>query len=79
MKINEIVMEAGGYVPVNSKEANDPRFELAVSKDVQPGEVQRQAKKMGWKTDRAGIPPLLHKTAHKKSNPNTLSNLGIGG
>jgi len=78
MKINEILTEAGGYVPVSDKEAKDPRFELAVSQDVRPGEPQRQAKKMGWKTDKAGVPPLLHKTAYKKSNPNTLYNLGIG-
>lgn len=77
MRANEFIVEAGGYVPVNQKEANDPRFELAISKDVQPGEVQRQAKKMGWKTDKAGVPPLLNASASKNSTPNNLFNLGM--
>ena len=77
MRAAEFITEAGGYVPVNDKEARDPRYQLAVSQDVRPGEVQKQAAKMGWKTDRAGNPPLLHSKAKKNTNPNTLSNLGI--
>jgi len=46
--------------------------------DVKPGETQRQAKKLGMYIDSKGSPPLLHKKAAKNSDPNTLSNLGIG-
>jgi hypothetical protein len=55
------VNEASGYIPVNDKEARDPRYSMAITQDIKPGEVQRQAKKMGWKTDAAGRPPLLMK------------------
>ena len=51
--------EATGYIPVNSREAQDPRYSMALTVDIKPGEVQRQAAKMGWKTDAAGRPPLL--------------------
>jgi GNAT superfamily N-acetyltransferase len=71
------ISEAGGYVPVNDKEAKDPRYVQAVSVDVKPGETQRQAAKLGFKTDRAGKPPLLHSKAAKNTNPNTSFNLGI--
>jgi hypothetical protein len=66
MRAKEFILEAGGYVPVNDKEAQDPRYVQAVSVDVKPGETQRQAAKMGFKTDRAGVPPLLHPNAKKK-------------
>ena len=46
--------------------------------DVKPGETQRQAKKLGMNIDSKGSPPLLHKKAAKNSDPNTLTNLGIG-
>src|SRR5210317_166158 len=58
-EVKKLLKEFGGYVPVNDKEAQDPRFKMAISQDIKPGEVQRQAKKMGWTTDPAGVPPLL--------------------
>ena len=45
------------------------------TQDVKPGETERQAKKLGLMN---GKPRLLHKTAAKNSDPNTLFNLGIG-
>ena len=45
------------------------------TQDVKPGETERQAKKLGLMN---GKPKLLHKTAAKNSDPNTLMNLGIG-
>ena len=60
-RVAEVVSEATGYIPVNDKEAKDPRYSMAITQDIKPGEVQRQAKKMGWKTDAAGRPPLLMK------------------
>jgi predicted GNAT family acetyltransferase len=59
-KKNESVTEATGYIPVNDKEARDPRYSMAITQDIKPGEVQRQAAKMGFKTDAAGIPPKLN-------------------
>jgi len=58
-RTREDVYEASGYIPVNDKEARDPRYSMAITQDIRPGETQRQAAKMGWKTDRAGRPPLL--------------------
>lgn len=51
--------EGGGYIPINSAEAKDPRWIMAITADIKPGETQRQAKKFGNKTDKAGRPPLL--------------------
>jgi hypothetical protein len=58
-KHNVNIQEASGYIPVTDKEARDPRYSMAITQDIRPGETQRQAAKMGWKTDRAGRPPLL--------------------
>jgi hypothetical protein len=53
------VDESSGYIPVDQKEAKDPRYSMAVTVDIKPGEPQRQAAKMGWKISRAGVPPVL--------------------
>jgi len=45
--------------------------------DVGVDEIKKQAAKFGNKVDRDGRPPLIHKTASKNSNPNTLFNMGI--
>jgi len=60
-RIKPAVAESTGYIPVNDKEARDPRYSMAITQDIRPGEVQRQAAKMGFKTDAAGVPPLLMK------------------
>jgi hypothetical protein len=62
-RIKQPVAEASGYIPINNKEARDPRYSMAITQDIKPGEVQRQAKKMGWTTDAAGKPPLLKSNA----------------
>ena len=49
--------EASGYIPVTDAEAKDPRYSMAITQDIKPGEVKRQAAKMGWKTNPAGTPP----------------------
>lgn len=53
------VDESSGYIPVDQEEAKDPRYSMAVTVDIKPGEPQRQAAKMGWKTNPAGVPPTL--------------------
>lgn len=47
------------------------------TKDVKPGETQRQAAKFGMKVDKNNNPPLLHKKAAKNSTPNKLFNIGL--
>ena len=56
-KGQQVVAEASGYIPVTDAEAKDPRYSMAITQDIKPGEVQRQAAKMGWKTNPAGTPP----------------------
>jgi len=45
--------------------------------DVGPNQTKIEAAKLGHKVDKDGHPPLLHTSASKNSNPNTLFNLGI--
>jgi hypothetical protein len=61
MRLKDIARlnEASGYIPKNDQEAKDPRWQMAITKDIQPGETQRQAEKMGWTTDAEGKPPQL--------------------
>jgi hypothetical protein len=54
------VNEVSGYIPSNA-EKNDPRWERALSVDVNPYTMKKNAKKFGWNISRAGIPPLLRK------------------
>lgn len=56
----EDVLEEGasGYIP-SKKEASDPRYCMALTKDIGPDAIQQNAKRLGWKISRAGIPPLL--------------------
>jgi ribosomal protein S18 acetylase RimI-like enzyme len=48
--------EASGYIP-SAKEKNDPRFKTALTVDVRPDAIKKNAKAFGFKTSRAGIPP----------------------
>jgi hypothetical protein len=54
------VQESSGYIPTES-ERNDPRFSMALTVDVRPGETGRQANKLGLQTDSQGHPALLMK------------------
>jgi hypothetical protein len=51
---------ASGYIP-SKKQANDPRYKTSLTTDVKPDTIQKNAKKLGSKISRAGIPPLLRK------------------
>lgn len=55
--------EASGYIPTK-KQARDPRFSMALTQDVRPGQVGKEANKLGLKTDANGKPALLMKTAN---------------
>lgn len=50
------VTEASGYIP-SEKQKNDPRFKTALTVDVHPDSIKKNAKAFGWLTSRAGIPP----------------------
>jgi hypothetical protein len=52
------VSENSGYIP-SEKEKNDPRFKTALTVDVRPDAIKKNAKAFGFKVSRAGIPPLL--------------------
>ncbi len=54
------VTEASGYIP-SEKEKNDDRFKTALTVDVRPDAIKKNAKAFGFKVTRAGIPPLLRK------------------
>ena len=54
------VYEASGYIPT-AKEKNDPRYKMALTVDVKPGQTGREANKLGLKTDSQGRPQLLMK------------------
>lgn len=56
----ELSESASGYIPSNA-EKNDPRFKTGLTVDIKPDTMQKNAKKLGWKISRAGIPPLLRK------------------
>lgn len=59
MKINEIICEASGYIP-SEKEKNDPRYCMALTVDIKPYTMKKDAKKFGNKISRAGIPPTAN-------------------
>ncbi len=52
------VSENSGYIP-SEKEKNDPRFKTALTVDVKPNTIKKNAKAFGFKVSRAGIPPSL--------------------
>jgi hypothetical protein len=52
------INEASGYIP-SDKEKNDPRFSTALTVDVKPNSIKKNAKAFYWNTSRAGIPPTV--------------------
>jgi hypothetical protein len=56
-KVDEMyVGEASGYIP-SEKQKNDPRFSTALTVDIKPDSIKKNAKAFYWNTSRAGIPP----------------------
>jgi hypothetical protein len=54
---------ASGYIPKNKKEAKMPQYAMALSVDIKPGQVGKEANKLGLKTGRNGEPGLLQPDA----------------
>jgi hypothetical protein len=59
-ELSKVGLEEGasGYIP-SPKQKNDPRYKTGLTVDVTPYSIQDNAKKLGSKISRAGIPPLL--------------------
>jgi len=55
---NEVTESASGYIPTK-KQAKDPRYVMALTKDVRPGAVGREANKLKLKTNSQGQPQQL--------------------
>lgn len=64
-KKRSVQNESSGYIPTEA-EKNDPRYSMALTADIRPGEINRQAKKMGWPTDTLGRPPVLKTNGQPK-------------
>jgi hypothetical protein len=54
----EAIGESSGYIPTRAQ-AKDPRFKMALTVDVQPGQTGHEANKMRLATDAQGHPQLL--------------------
>lgn len=52
----ETLNEASGYIP-SKREKNDPRFKTALTVDVKPNSIKKNAKAFGFNISRSGIPP----------------------
>ena len=61
--VTELKENASGYIPKNKKEAKMPQYAMALSVDIKPGEVGRQANKLALKTGGNGEPGLLQPDA----------------
>jgi hypothetical protein len=61
---DESLEESSGYIPTK-KQANDPRFKMALTKDIRPGAIGKEANKLNLHTDSQGRPALLMKTANQ--------------
>ena len=60
----ELTENASGYIPKNRREAAMPQYAMALSVDIKPGQVGKEANKLGLKTGRNGEPQLLMKSAN---------------
>jgi hypothetical protein len=75
IRVTNDLLEASGYIP-SAKEKNDPRFKTALTVDVKPDAIKKNAKAFGFKTSRAGIPPQAR--ADGKINENVSQQSGSG-
>jgi hypothetical protein len=60
---DEVKEGASGYIPTK-KQARDPRFSMALTQDIRPGQLGKEANKLNLKTNRQGVPQV--------ANPNGL-------
>jgi hypothetical protein len=60
---NKFEESASGYIPTK-KQAQDPRFSMALTQDIRPGQLGKEANKLKLRTDSQGHPQI--------ANPNGL-------
>lgn len=54
---DSIQESASGYIPTK-KQAHDPRYEMALTQDIKPGQLGKEANKLKLKTNKQGIPQV---------------------
>jgi hypothetical protein len=59
----ELEESASGYIPTK-KQAKDPRWSMALTQDIRPGQLGKEANKLNLKTNKQGVPQV--------ANPNGL-------
>ena len=65
-RVNQMfaLRESSGYIPTQSQR-RDPRFIMALTQDVQPGEIGRQANRLNLKTDQQGHPRMVFRSRNQ--------------
>jgi hypothetical protein len=74
-KQDAIQESASGYIPTK-KQAKDPRYSMALTVDIKPGQVGKEANKLALQTDKQGKPALLMKTANLRESATGQQFLG---
>jgi len=54
---DEVKESASGYIPTKAQ-ARDPRYSMALTQDIKPGQIGKEANKLKLKTDRQGQPQI---------------------
>jgi hypothetical protein len=55
----ELEESASGYIPTK-KQARDPRFSMALTQDIRPGQLGKEANKLNLKTNKQGVPQIAN-------------------
>jgi hypothetical protein len=55
----EIAEGASGYIPTKAQ-SKDPRFSMALTQDIRPGQLGKEANKLKLKTDKQGVPQIAN-------------------
>ena len=56
-QVKELEESASGYIPTKAQ-AKDPRFSMALTQDIKPGQVGKEANKLKLRTDKQGQPQI---------------------
>ena len=54
---SDLEESASGYIPTK-KQAQDPRFSMALTQDIRPGQLGKEANKLNLKTNKQGVPQV---------------------
>jgi hypothetical protein len=56
-QVHDLEESASGYIPTKAQ-AKDPRFSMALTQDIRPGQVGKEANKLKLKTNKQGQPQI---------------------